>query len=238
MTKGYSVLRVFSWSEITNHFYSSFIFLLKWVIKWRCWVQSILYSSKILFCFEFFFKWSFSKTLLRRWPTFWKSTFKMTTLFRRCLILFKSMLKRQGWFDLVQRSKFQRWITQRCFNVDLVLCDIMMSNQPKSNADTTLKCLLLLVKKILFSSEQDWSSGKFLEFKFAALTFQKSTKRLELYVQTKEINTFSYFNFRIEIRKSTIIIITNQLVLVMTCVRRWVYINCLSAFLKILKLSL
>ena len=45
-------------------------------------------------------------------------------------------------FDVVQRCKFQRWRTQRDFNVDLTLCDVAMSYQPKNNVETTLKCLL------------------------------------------------------------------------------------------------
>ena len=32
--------------------------------------------------------------------------------------------------------------TQRCFNVDLTLCDVATSYQPKSNVEPTLKCLL------------------------------------------------------------------------------------------------
>ena len=31
---------------------------------------------------------------------------------------------------------------QRCFNVDLTLCDVTTSYQPESNIEPTLKCLL------------------------------------------------------------------------------------------------
>ena len=50
--------------------------------------------------------------------------------------------KWQRWFDIVQHCKFQRWRTQRCFNVDLTLYDVATSYQPKNNVETTLKYLL------------------------------------------------------------------------------------------------
>ena len=33
--------------------------------------------------------------------------------------------------NIVESCKFQRWRTQRCFNVDLTLCDVAASYQPK-----------------------------------------------------------------------------------------------------------
>ena len=48
----------------------------------------------------------------------------------------------ERWFDVVKRCNFQRWRTQHCFNVDLTLCDVATSYQPKDNVETTLKCLL------------------------------------------------------------------------------------------------
>ena len=48
----------------------------------------------------------------------------------------------QRCFNVVLRCKFQRWHTQRCFNVDLTLCDVATSYQPKNNVEPTLKCLL------------------------------------------------------------------------------------------------
>ena len=38
--------------------------------------------------------------------------------------------------------KFQRWRAQRCFNVDLTLCNVATSYEPRNNVETTLKCLL------------------------------------------------------------------------------------------------
>ena len=45
-------------------------------------------------------------------------------------------------FNVVLRCKFRHWHTQRCFNVDLTLCDVATSYQPKSNVEPTLKFLL------------------------------------------------------------------------------------------------
>ena len=44
--------------------------------------------------------------------------------------------------NVFQRCKFQRWRAQRCFNVDLRLCNVTTSYQPKNNFELTLKCLL------------------------------------------------------------------------------------------------
>ena len=63
----------------------------------------------------------------------------MTMLFRRCLTLFMSTLR---YTTLIRRCKFQRWNTQRCFNVDLTLSHVATSHQPKDNVETTLKCFL------------------------------------------------------------------------------------------------
>ena len=50
----------------------------------KLWAQHILWSSKILFCFwieaYIFFQMVIFATLIRRCPTLWKSTLKMTTL--------------------------------------------------------------------------------------------------------------------------------------------------------------
>ena len=61
----------------------------------------------------------------------------MTTLFRRCLTLLSST---QCCFNVVLRCKFQHCHTQRCFNVDLTLCDVATSYQPKNNVER--RCLL------------------------------------------------------------------------------------------------
>ena len=76
-------------------------------LKWgkdeeKCWVQHILWSSKISFCFwieaYIFFQMVIFATSFRRCPTLWKSTLKMTTLFRRCLTLFSSTFKNKMLF--------------------------------------------------------------------------------------------------------------------------------------------
>ena len=77
----------------------------------KYWVQHILWSSKILFCFwidaYIFFQMVIFATLFRHCPTLWKSTLKMKTFFRRCPTLFSSTLKNatffQRWFDVVRR---------------------------------------------------------------------------------------------------------------------------------------
>ena len=112
--------------------------------KWKkFWVQHILWSSKILFCFEsrlyiFFFKWLYSQRCFdvvqlcenRRWKWHVVSTLSNVAQFN---------VEKQY---RVQRCKFQRWRTQRCFNVDLTLWDVATLYQPKINAKPTLKCLL------------------------------------------------------------------------------------------------
>ena len=71
-------------------------------------------------------------TLFQRLPTLCNSTLKMTTLFRRCLKLFLSTLK---YTTLIRRWKFQRWNTQRCFNVDSTFPTL----RRRINQKTTLK---------------------------------------------------------------------------------------------------
>ena len=44
--------------------------------------------------------------------------------------------------NVVERCKFQRWRTKRCFIVHLTLCDVATSYQSKNNVEPTLKCLL------------------------------------------------------------------------------------------------
>ena len=99
--------------------------------------------EKYYFAFEsrliFFFKMVIFATWFRRCPTLWKSTVKMTTLFWRCLMLFSSTLKNTTLFRRCSTLEFQRWHTQRCFNVDLTLCDVPTSYQPKNNVEPTLK---------------------------------------------------------------------------------------------------
>ena len=56
-----------------------------------------------------------------------------TTLFRRWSALSNSMLK---------ICKFERWHTQRCFNIDLTLSNVATSYHPNKNVETTLKGIL------------------------------------------------------------------------------------------------
>ena len=56
-----------------------------------------------------------------------------TTLFRRWSALWNSMLK---------LCKFERWHTQRCFNIDLTLSSVATSYHPNKNVETTLKGIL------------------------------------------------------------------------------------------------
>ena len=113
----------------------------------KCWVQHILWSSKILFCFwieaYIFFQMVIFATLFRRCPTLWKSTLKETTLFRRCLV---QRWKTQCCFNVVLRCKFQRWHTQRCFNVDLTLCNVATSYNIKTtlNRRWNVCCVLFI----------------------------------------------------------------------------------------------
>ena len=144
---GLNILFVIQYIRCFRNFWGSANALLQLPLKMvkklrKFWVQHILWSSKILFCFlieAFFFQMVIFATLFRRFPTLWKWTLKMITLFRRYLTLFNSTLKN---IALFQRCKFQRWRTQRCFSVDLTLCDVATWHQPKNNVEPTVKCLL------------------------------------------------------------------------------------------------
>ena len=122
------------------------IFIYKFLLKWEKaeghFESSIFFEAQKYSLFLnrslIFFQMVIFATLFRRFPTLWKWTLKMITLFRRYLTLFNSTLKN---IALFQRCKFQRWRTQRCFNVDLTLCDIATSYQPKNSVEPTLKCL-------------------------------------------------------------------------------------------------
>ena len=75
-------------------------------------------------------------TLFWRCRTLKKLTLKMKTLFRSCLTMFKSAMKR--WFDVIQHLKFQPWHTQCCFNVDLTLFNAANSNLEMHNVVSTM----------------------------------------------------------------------------------------------------
>ena len=99
------------------------------VSKWgkneeKYWVQHILWSSKILFCFwinaYIFFSNGHIRNVVSTFPNVEKHNV-VSTLFY---------------------VKFPHCHTQRCFNVDLTLRDFATSYQPKNNVELTLKCLL------------------------------------------------------------------------------------------------
>ena len=62
-----------------------------------------------------------------------------------CLLNLKTNWYFTKWDGLIiktQRCKFQRWRTQRYFNVDVTLCDVVSLYQPKNNVEVTLKYFL------------------------------------------------------------------------------------------------
>ena len=73
--------------------------------------------------------------------------------------------------NVVERCKFQLWRTQCCFNIDLTLCDVATSYQPKYNVEPTLKCTL---GKVIL-----WTALKRLEE-----TSQWPTKRCGYFFKT------------------------------------------------------
>ena len=94
-----------------------------------------IYEALQIFFYKFFLKWGKNEDF----ETLWKSSLKMITLFRRCSIQLWNI---KCGFNVVERCKFQHWRTQHCFNIDLMLCNIATSYQPKNNVEPTLKCLL------------------------------------------------------------------------------------------------
>ena len=116
-------------------------------LKWgkneeKCWLQHILWSSKILFCFwiepYIFFQMIIFATLFRRCLTL-----KMITLFRCCLTLFSSTLKNTTLFYVVN------------FNIDVTLCDVATLYQPENNVEPTFKCLLGACRSLIFIRVQE-----------------------------------------------------------------------------------
>ena len=118
-------------------------FLLKWGKNEKNFESSISFEvQKYYFVlnrgFIFFFKWLYSQRCFdivqlcenRRWKWHVVSTLSNVAQFN---------VEKQY---RVQRCNFQRWRTQRCFNVDLTLWDVATLYQPKNNAKPTLKCLL------------------------------------------------------------------------------------------------
>ena len=109
------------------------------------WVQHILWSSKILFCFWtevyfLFFLNSHIRNVVLTLPNVVKIDVEndkvVSTLPNVCQ--FNVEIHKV----VVERCKLQRWRTQRCFNVALTLCDLATSYVPKNHVKPTLKCLL------------------------------------------------------------------------------------------------
>ena len=136
----FDVLRIYE--ALSIFFYK---FLLKWEKKWRFWVHHILWSSKILLNQVFlnqgliFFPNGHICNVVSLRPTLWKSTLKMTTLFRRCLTLLNSTLKNSVVSTLFNVVNFNADVHNV---VSLTLYDVGTSYQPKNNVEATLKCLL------------------------------------------------------------------------------------------------
>ena len=112
-----------------------------------------IWNYHVLFLLEMFI----FTTLFGRWPTLLNCTLKRTALFQLCLTLFISTLK---YTMLFWRCKFYRWNTQRYFNVDFALSDMVTSYQGKRNVKTMLKCLLGRGRKIFVQrssrSDRNW----------------------------------------------------------------------------------
>ena len=79
----------------------------------------ILLLTRGLICL---FKWSYSQ--------------RCFDVAQRC---WNQRWNRQRWLNVVERCKLQRWRTQRSVNVDLTLCDVATSYQPKNNVWTNVE---------------------------------------------------------------------------------------------------
>ena len=124
----FDVLRIFEALQI--FFYK---FLLKWGKIEEDFESSIfLEAQKYYFAFEsrFFFLWSYLIVTIDV-----ENDNVVLTLSN--VVQFNVEIH-----NFVERCKFQRWRTQRCFNVHLTLCDVATSYQSKNNVEPTLKCLL------------------------------------------------------------------------------------------------
>ena len=138
----HNFLRIFT--DLQKFFY---IYPYKRGIKWRrSWVHHIqcksifIWDSEISLCswlkvyFLNFLPMITFITLFRCCPTFWKSA-----LIPHC---FNQYRNRQRLLDVAHGCKFQRWHTQRYFNVDLTLFDVATSYQTNNNVKRTFKYLL------------------------------------------------------------------------------------------------
>ena len=133
----FDVLRLFE--ALQMFFYK---FLLKWGKDEENFESNIFFEAqKYYFVLEsrlnFFFKWSY---------------------LQRCFDVAQRFENRrwkwQRYFNVVLCCKFQSWHTQRCLNVDLTLCDIATSYQPKDNVELTLKCLLEYFTEVIIVNKE------------------------------------------------------------------------------------
>ena len=121
-------------------------------LKWgkneeKCWVQDILWSSKILFSF-----WNeayifFSNSHIHNVVSTLHSVVKIDVENDNVVLTLSNIVqfnveKYNVVSTLFYVGNFNVDIQQRCFNVDLTLCDVAPSYQPKNNVEPTLKCLL------------------------------------------------------------------------------------------------
>ena len=103
----------------------------------RFWVQHIPWISKILFCFwieaYFFFFWNgHIRNVVSTLPNVVKIDVENDNVVSTLSNVVQFNVEIH---NVVERRKFQRWRTQRCFNVDLTLCDVATSYQPKNNVN-------------------------------------------------------------------------------------------------------
>ena len=121
----FDALRIF---EALQIFFNKF--LLKWEKNEVDFESRIFFEAQNIILFlnldiPLFFKWSKSQ--------------RCFDVAQRCSI---QRWNTQRCFSTVERCKFQRWRIQRCFNIDMTLCSIAVSYQPKNNVEPTLKCVL------------------------------------------------------------------------------------------------
>ena len=112
-------------------------------LKWgkneeKCWVQHILWTSKILFCFWIEAYIFFSNAHIRNVVSTLPDVENDNVVWMLSNVVQFNVEKP----NVVLHCKFQPWHTQSCFNVDVTLCDVTASYQPKNNVEPTFKCLL------------------------------------------------------------------------------------------------
>ena len=119
-------------------------------LKWgkneeKYWIQHILWSSKILFCFWIntcvvFFSNGHIRNVVSMLPNIVKIDVENNNIVSTLPTLFSSTLKNTTLFYVVN-------FNVDIHNVDLTLCNVATSYQPE-NVEPTLKCLLGSVRKM------------------------------------------------------------------------------------------